>query len=94
MPKAIRGFIITITLCYVACVILEGNKVEDLKYKTLFYPVTSIAAIILSAVVVAMLFDQTEKIVIYFGIPSVLLLFIGYKIFSTKDKDKNVRMTK
>lgn len=71
-----------VTLYYVACVILEGNKVEDFKYKTLFYPVTSIAAIILYAVVLAMLFDQTEKIVIYFGIPSVLLLFVGYKILS------------
>jgi len=67
--------------------IAAGNKVEDLKYKTLFYPVTPIAAILLySVVVIAMLFDPIEKLAIYFGVPSILILYIGYKIFSNKDK--------
>jgi len=62
--------------------IAAGNKVENLKYKTPFYPFTPIAAIILYAVVVvAMLFDPTEKLAIYFGVPSILILYVGYKLF-------------
>ena len=68
--------------------ISAGNKVEDLKYKTLFYPITPIAAIILYLVVViAMLYDPIEKLALYFGVPSILILYIGYIIFSNKKKD-------
>ena len=71
--------------------IADGNKVEDLVYKTPFYPFTPILAIVLySLVVLAMLFDPTERIAVYAGVPSILALYVGYKLFSSKNKNKDI----
>lgn len=72
--------------------IAEGNKIEDLKYKTPFYPVTPIVTIILYIVIVmAMLFDPTEKIAIYAGVPTILIFYGGFKWFFDKfNKTKNI----
>lgn len=70
---------------------LEGNKVEDLKYKTPFYPITPIVAIILYVVVIiAMIIDPTERMAIYTGVPTALILYIGYVLFSNKNKKRNI----
>ena len=61
---------------------IEGNKVEDLKYRTPFYPVTPIIALILYAIIViAMIFNPTEKIAIITGVPTIIILYVSFKIF-------------
>lgn len=63
--------------------IAEGNKVENLKYQTPLYPITPIVAIVFYiAIAVAMLFDPTEKMAIYAGVPTILILYFGFKFFS------------
>lgn len=65
--------------------IAEGNKVEDLKYKTPLYPFTPIFAIVCYILVlIGMLFDPTEKMAIYTGIPTAIALFAIYKLFLGK----------
>ncbi|NMM65558.1 amino acid permease [Clostridium sp. P21] len=76
--------------------IAAGNKVEDLKYKTPFYPFTPIFAVVTYIIIViAMVIDPTERLAIIFGLPMILLLYAGYKLFadkikSTKNNDLNV----
>jgi len=65
--------------------IAEGNKVEDLKYRTPFYPVTPILALTLYAVIViAMIFSPTERMAIITGVPTSILLYVAYRIFISK----------
>ncbi|WP_406541478.1 amino acid permease [Clostridium ljungdahlii] len=78
-------------MCFRKNFMLEGNKVEDLKYKTPFYPITPIVAIILYVVVIiAMIIDPTERMAIYTGVPTALILYIGYVLFSNKNKKRNI----
>lgn len=71
--------------------IAEGNKVSDLKYKTPFYPATPIIALILyTVIVIAMLFNPTERLAIIFGAPTIIILYVGYKISEFKKKNNKI----
>ncbi|MBU3159676.1 amino acid permease [Clostridium frigoris] len=75
--------------------ISEGNKVEDLKYRTPFYPVTPILALILyGIIVIAMIFDPTEKIAVITGVPTIIILYVSFKYFSRKMNNTNTKDTK
>lgn len=72
--------------------ISEGNKVESLKYRTPFYPVTPILALILyGIIVIAMIFDPTEKIAIITGVPTIMILYVSYKFFIKKMNKNNIK---
>ncbi len=72
--------------------IAAGNKVEDLKYKTPFYPVTPIVALIMYfVIVIAMIIDPTERLAIFSGFPMILILYVGYKLFADKIKVEKVK---
>ncbi|QHI73270.1 amino acid permease [Aminipila terrae] len=67
--------------------VAAGNKVEDLPYRTPFYPVTPIAAIVIYCVIiVAMIMDPTERLAIICGFPLIFILYAGYKLFAPKLK--------
>ncbi|QIB69747.1 amino acid permease [Aminipila butyrica] len=67
--------------------IAAGNKVEDLKYRTPFYPLTPILAIVTYCIIiVAMVFDPTERLAILFGLPLTIILYVGYRLVTGRKK--------
>ncbi|MFT8320240.1 MAG: amino acid permease [Bacillus sp. (in: firmicutes)] len=57
----------------------EGNKLEDLKFRTPFYPVVPIAAFILCFLsCILIVFDPSQKIALFYTIPFVAFCYIFY----------------
>lgn len=64
-----------------------GRRLEDLKYKTPFYPMLPWVGILLyTMLVVAMAFDPTQRLALYTGIPSFLLLYGIYRMMNGNKK--------
>ncbi len=72
-------------MCFRKRYVKEGNKVGDLKYKTPLYPMSPILSIMICVgIAMTMLFDPGERIVIISGVPTILVLYFGYKIFNIR----------
>jgi amino acid permease len=62
--------------------ILEGNKLEALKFRAPLYPVLPILGIVLYILLVIMMFfDPTQRLALYTGLPVYVVLFGIYQIF-------------
>lgn len=67
----------------------DGGKLEDLKFKTPFFPVLPIIALTLNIIVLASLaFDSEQRLALYLGVPFVLACYLIYH-FKIKDQHEN-----
>jgi arginine/ornithine permease len=68
----------------------EPYRRNNMKYKTPLYPFTPVAAIIFYVIIIiGMLFDPTEKMAIYTGVPTTIVLLLLYKMIY-RNKKNNV----
>jgi arginine/ornithine permease len=59
--------------------IRDGGKLEDLKFKTPFFPVLPIIALTLNIIVLASLaFDSEQRLALYLGVPFVVACYLIY----------------
>lgn len=69
--------------------IRDGGKLEDLKFKTPFFPVLPITALTLNIIVLASLaFDSEQRLALYLGVPFVIACYLIYH-FKIKDQHEN-----
>jgi arginine/ornithine permease len=69
--------------------IRDGGKLEDLKFKTPFFPVLPIIALTLNIIVLASLaFDSEQRLALYLGVPFVIACYLIYH-FKIKDQHEN-----
>lgn len=69
--------------------IRDGGKLEDLKFKTPFFPVLPIIALTLNIIVLASLaFDSEQRLALYLGVPFVISCYLIYH-FKIKDQHEN-----
>lgn len=62
-----------------------GGKLEQLTFRTPFYPLVPILALVLNlGVIVSLYFDETQRIVLYTGIPALALVYVYYLVFLNK----------
>lgn len=70
--------------------LLKGYKLEDLKYKALFYPFGPIISLVLCIIViVGQASDPTAALSLIYGIPVFIILYVFYKV---KYKSKLVNL--
>ncbi|WP_409299350.1 amino acid permease [Peribacillus sp. SCS-26] len=63
----------------------NGGRIEDIKYKTPFYPVVPILAIIAnSAVIISLAFIEEQRISLYCGIPFMAACYFYYRLRAKK----------
>ncbi|WP_082235327.1 S-methylmethionine permease [Halobacillus massiliensis] len=68
----------------------EGNKLEDLAYRTPFYPLVPIASFILCLTAcIGIAFDPTQRIALYCGIPFILFCYGSYYLGQYKKRGTN-----
>ncbi|MGI8385984.1 amino acid permease [Robertmurraya sp. P23] len=69
--------------------IRDGGKLEDLKFKTPFFPVLPIIALTLNIIVLASLaFDSEQRLALYLGVPFVIACYLIYH-FKIKAQHEN-----
>lgn len=69
--------------------IRDGGKLEDLKFKTPFFPVLPIIALTLNIIVLASLaFDSEQRLALYLGVPFVVACYLIYH-FKIKAQHEN-----
>ncbi|MFN2746599.1 MULTISPECIES: amino acid permease [Bacillus] len=69
--------------------IKEGGRVEDLKFKTPFYPFLPLAGFILnSAVLVSLAFDSEQRMALYCGALFMAACYVVYHFFVKKRQTK------
>ncbi|AIM17828.1 MULTISPECIES: amino acid permease [Neobacillus] len=69
--------------------IREGGKVEDLKFRTPFFPVLPIIALTLNiTVLVSLAFDSEQRLALYLGVPFVLGCYLIYHLRIKKNREK------
>ncbi|MCM3600847.1 amino acid permease [Robertmurraya korlensis] len=69
--------------------IKDGGRLEDLKFKTPFFPVLPIIALTLNIIVLASLaFDSEQRLALYLGVPFVLACYLIYH-FKIKAQHEN-----
>ncbi len=62
-----------------------GGKLEQLKFRTPFYPAVPILAAVLNiGVILSLSYDETQHIVLYAGIVSVIAIYGYYMLFMNK----------
>lgn len=62
-----------------------GGKLEQLTFRTPFYPLVPILALVLNlGVIVSLYFDESQRIVLYTGIPALALVYVYYLVFLDK----------
>lgn len=62
-----------------------GGQIKDLVFQTPFYPLVPYLAIALNLIVIGSLyFDESQRIVLYTGIPAVALIYLYYRVFMDK----------
>jgi arginine/ornithine permease len=67
----------------------DGGKVEDLKFKTPFFPILPIIALVLNIIVlVSLAFDSEQRLALYLGVPFVIACYLIYH-FRIKDQYEN-----
>jgi arginine/ornithine permease len=60
----------------------QGGRLEELKFKTPFYPIVPLLSLVLNFIVLASLwFDPATQPVLYFGMPAILLCYGIYFLF-------------
>jgi arginine/ornithine permease len=70
--------------------IREGGKVEDLKFKTPFYPVLPIIALTLNCIVLCSLaFDSEQRLALYLGVPFVVACYLIYHFRIKKNREQD-----
>lgn len=64
-----------------------GGNIKDLVFKTPLYPIVPALAIILNlGVIISLYFDESQRIVLYTGIPVLAGIYLYYQIFLSKRK--------
>ncbi len=77
--------------------IRDGGKLEDLKFKTPFFPALPLIALILNIIVLASLaFDSEQRLALYLGVPFVVACYLIYHFkikaqHELKEEDYQVR---
>lgn len=62
-----------------------GGKLEELTFHTPFYPLVPILAVGLNlGVIIGLYFDESQRIVLYTGIPALAVIYLYYLIFLNK----------
>ena len=62
-----------------------GGKLEQLKFRTPLYPLVPALAVVLNiGVIISLYFDDSQRIVLYTGIPALLGIYLYYIIFLDK----------
>lgn len=65
-----------------------GGKVQDLVFRTPFYPLVPILALLLNTgVVVSLYFDQSQRIVLYTGMPILAAIYLYHEFFLSKKQN-------
>jgi arginine/ornithine permease len=63
----------------------QGGRLEELKFKTPFYPIVPLLSLVLNFIVLASLwFDPATQPVLYLGIPAILLCYAIYFLFMVR----------
>jgi arginine/ornithine permease len=69
--------------------IREGGKLEDLKFKTPFFPVLPVIALTLNIIVLASLaFDSEQRLALYLGVPFVIACYVIYHFKIKKNREQ------
>lgn len=67
--------------------VAEGNRIEDIKYRTPLYPVVPIAAFLLClASCIGLAFDPSQRIAIYCGVGFMALCYLSYYLKNQKSR--------
>ncbi|WP_378953478.1 amino acid permease [Pelosinus sp. sgz500959] len=62
-----------------------GGKLEQLTFRTPFYPLVPILALVLNlGVIISLYFDESQRIVLYTGIPALAGVYLYYLLFLNK----------
>lgn len=71
--------------------IRDGGRVEDLKFKTPFFPILPIIALVLNVIVLASLaFDSEQRLALYLGVPFVIACYFIYHFRIKKNRESDV----
>lgn len=66
-----------------------GGKLEQLVFRTPLYPALPVLAMLLNAgIILSLYFDESQQIVLYTGIPVVLLIYVYYLLVHSKRTKK------
>ena len=72
-----------------------GGKVEQLTFRTPFYPLVPILAVGLNlCVIISLYFDESQRIVLYTGIPALAGIYLYYLMFLNKRHTADIKETK
>lgn len=72
-----------------------GNRVEDLKFRVPMYPLVPILLIVIATLVfIGMFLDPTQKMALATGIPTYIMLYLGYSLYSKNKKNKSIDNSK
>lgn len=72
-----------------------GGNVKDLVFKTPLYPIVPVLAIILNlGVIISLYFDESQRIVLYTGIPVLICIYLYYQFFLSKRKSPSIAQPK
>ncbi|MDQ6597267.1 amino acid permease [Bacillus salipaludis] len=70
--------------------IREGGKVEDLKFRTPFFPLVPILGLTLNIIVLASLaFDKDQRLALYLGVPFVIACYLIYHFKIKKNREQD-----
>lgn len=68
-----------------------GGQLDKLAVRTPFYPLVPVAAFLLNTGIIASLyFDESQRIVLYTGIPVVAIIYLYYVFFLNKKDNKSL----
>ncbi|SDD86885.1 amino acid permease [Sporomusa acidovorans] len=66
-----------------------GGKLEQLIFKTPFYPIVPAIAVLLNAgIIISLYFDESQQIVLYTGIPVIAFIYLYYLFVHSKKEEK------
>ena len=72
-----------------------GGQLEQLPFRTPFYPLVPILALILNlCVIISLYFDESQRIVLYTGIPALAGIYLYYLLFLNKKHTATLKETK
>ncbi len=72
-----------------------GGKVEELTFRTPLYPLVPILTLVLNfGVIISLYFDESQRIVLYTGIPILAGIYLYYLLFLNKKQQTAANETK
>jgi len=72
-----------------------GGKAEQLTFRTPLYPLIPILALVLNfGVIISLYFDESQRIVLYTGIPILIAIYLYYLLFLDKKHITSIKDTK